>query len=131
LTAQILSGKDVAAALRGELAERVASLAERGKSVGLATVLVGDDAASQVYVRGKHRAAEAAGMLSFDHALPASATQEEVEGLVHRLNADASVVDAGIGARAATELAVLGIGVEGCGPRKRRQQRTFRTITRK
>lgn len=91
MSARVLSGKEVAAALRAELAERVTRLAGMGKSVGLATVLVGDDPASQVYVRGKHRAAEKTGLLSFDHALPATSTQQEVEDLVRRLNADPEV----------------------------------------
>jgi methylenetetrahydrofolate dehydrogenase (NADP+)/methenyltetrahydrofolate cyclohydrolase len=57
----------------------------------LATVLVGEDPASQVYVRSKHRAAEKAGMLSFDHHLPADSTQQEVEDMVRSLNNDATV----------------------------------------
>jgi methylenetetrahydrofolate dehydrogenase (NADP+)/methenyltetrahydrofolate cyclohydrolase len=69
----------------------VASLEARGKSVGLATILVGSDPASLVYVRGKHRAAVDAGMLSFDHHLPGSATQTEVEALIRSLNADPAV----------------------------------------
>jgi methylenetetrahydrofolate dehydrogenase (NADP+)/methenyltetrahydrofolate cyclohydrolase len=91
LSAQILSGKEVAAVVRAEVATSVAALAAKGKSVGLATVLVGDDPASQVYVRSKHRAAEKAGMLSFDHNLPASSTQQQVEDLVRSLNADPKV----------------------------------------
>lgn len=91
MSAQILSGKEVAAVVRGEVAARVAALADRGKSVGLATVLVGDDPASQVYVRSKHRAAEKAGMLSFDHNLPAAATQQQVEDQVRSLNDDPQV----------------------------------------
>jgi methylenetetrahydrofolate dehydrogenase (NADP+)/methenyltetrahydrofolate cyclohydrolase len=87
LSARILSGKEVAAELRSEVAERVAALADRGKSVGLATVLVGDDAASQVYVRNKHRAAQAAGMVSFDRHLPAEASQADVLAQVGELNA--------------------------------------------
>jgi methylenetetrahydrofolate dehydrogenase (NADP+)/methenyltetrahydrofolate cyclohydrolase len=86
LSAEILSGKDVAAALRAEVAERVTALAGKGHSVGLATVLVGEDPASQIYVRSKHRAAEKAGMLSFDHQLPADASQEQLERLVATLN---------------------------------------------
>ncbi|HSF87662.1 MAG TPA: tetrahydrofolate dehydrogenase/cyclohydrolase catalytic domain-containing protein, partial [Acidimicrobiia bacterium] len=66
MSAQILSGKEVAAAVRAEVKQRVAALADQGKTVGLATVLVGEDPASQVYVRNKHKAAVAAGMLSFD-----------------------------------------------------------------
>jgi methylenetetrahydrofolate dehydrogenase (NADP+)/methenyltetrahydrofolate cyclohydrolase len=77
--------------VREEVAERVAALSARGRSVGLATVMVGDDPASQIYVRNKHRAADRAGMLSFDHNLPADSTQDEVEGLIRSLNADPSV----------------------------------------
>lgn len=91
MTAQILSGKDVAAIVRAEVAQRVVALAERGKTVGLATVTVGDDPASQIYVRSKHRAAEKAGMLSFDHQLPADADQEVVEDLVRKLNRNPQV----------------------------------------
>jgi methylenetetrahydrofolate dehydrogenase (NADP+) / methenyltetrahydrofolate cyclohydrolase len=91
LSAQILSGKDVAKAVRAEVAERVAALAARGASVGLATVLVGGDPASQIYVRNKHEAAVAAGMLSFDEHLPEDATQDDVEALIERLNADPRV----------------------------------------
>jgi len=88
LSAQVLSGSEVAALVRAEVAERVAALASRGTSVGLATVMAGDDPGSEIYVRNKHRAAVAAGMLSFDHHLGADATQEEVEGVVRSLNAD-------------------------------------------
>jgi len=91
LTAQLLSGKDVAAAVQSRVAAGVAGLAAAGKPVGLATILVGDDPASSVYVRNKHRAAEAAGMRSFDHHLPATASQAEVEGLIARLNTDDAV----------------------------------------
>ncbi len=88
MSAQILSGRDVAAAVRADVAERVAALHERGKAVGLATIMVGDDPASAIYLRSKHRAAEKAGMLSFDHHLPSDATQEQVEAAVRKLNAD-------------------------------------------
>lgn len=77
--------------MRAEVAARVAALSQGGKGVGLATILVGDDAASQVYVRNKHKAAIKAGMLSFDRGLPATASQDEVEDLVRELNADESV----------------------------------------
>jgi len=92
LSARILSGKEVAAELRSEVAARVAALGSRGKSVGLATILVGDDAASHVYVRNKHRAAEGAGMISFDCHLPAEASQAEVLAQVEELN-EADEVD--------------------------------------
>ncbi|MBP1633338.1 MAG: methenyltetrahydrofolate cyclohydrolase [Acidobacteria bacterium] len=89
--ARILSGKEPAAALEAEVAERVAALAAAGKQVGLATVLVGEDPASQMYVRGKHRAAARVGMRSFDHVLPAGTGEGELEGLLDRLNADPAV----------------------------------------
>ena len=91
MSALILSGREAAASVRAEVAERVAALAGRGRSVGLATVVVGDDAPSQVYVRNKHRAADKAGMLSFDHNLPADSTQSDVESLIRSLNADPNV----------------------------------------
>ncbi len=91
MSALILSGKDVSVAVRSEVAQRVAALGQKGRSVGLATVLVGDDAASKVYVRNKHRAAEAAGMLSFDRHLPGTASQADVQAVVAELNADESV----------------------------------------
>ena len=91
MSAQILSGTDVAAVVRADVAERVAALAARGKSVGLATIMAGDDAGSAIYVRGKHRAAEAAGMLSFDIHLPASVSQRTVEATIEALNADDQV----------------------------------------
>ena len=77
--------------MRADVAERVAALAARGKSVGLATIMAGDDAGSAIYVRGKHRAAEAAGMLSFDIHLPASVSQRTVEATIEALNADDQV----------------------------------------
>ena len=91
MSAQILDGKAVAEKVRSEVAERVAALAERGKRVGLATVLVGDDPASHVYVRGKRRAAEEVGITSFHHELSAAVSQAEVERLVKKLNADPAV----------------------------------------
>jgi methylenetetrahydrofolate dehydrogenase (NADP+)/methenyltetrahydrofolate cyclohydrolase len=91
LSALILSGNTVAAAVRADVADRVAALLERGRGVGLATVLVGDDPGSQVYVRNKHRAAEAAGILSIDRRLPATTSQAEVEAVIGELNADVRV----------------------------------------
>ncbi|MEN8234238.1 MAG: bifunctional methylenetetrahydrofolate dehydrogenase/methenyltetrahydrofolate cyclohydrolase FolD [Actinomycetota bacterium] len=91
MSARILSGKEVATAVRAEVADRVAVLSQKGRSVGLATVLIGDDPASKVYVRNKHRAAEAAGMVSIDRHLPVTATQAEVEAAVAELNADDAV----------------------------------------
>lgn len=91
MAAKILSGREVAEVVRAEVAERVAALAAAGKSVGLATVLIGDDPASKIYVANKHKAAQAAGMISIDRHLPATVAQEEVEALVHGLNLDDQV----------------------------------------
>lgn len=91
MSAEILSGKEVAAAVRAEVAEQIAGLGRRGKGVGLATLLVGDDPASHVYVRNKHRAAQAVGMASIDRNLAASASQADVEAAIDELNRDAAV----------------------------------------
>ena len=91
MTARLLSGKEAAAAVEAEVASRVAALAARGKGVGLATVLVGEDPASQVYVRAKHRAAARVGMKSFDHALPAGSRATDLAALLDRLNVDLEV----------------------------------------
>jgi methylenetetrahydrofolate dehydrogenase (NADP+) / methenyltetrahydrofolate cyclohydrolase len=82
-----MDGKALAARVRAELAEEVSALGE----VGLATVLVGSDPASEVYIRHKHTAAGEVGIRAIDHRLPADATQEEVLGLVARLNEDEAV----------------------------------------
>jgi len=74
-----------------ELRERVARLAERGVTPGLATVLVGDDPGSRWYVGAKHKDSAQLGIASFRHDLPASASQQEVEDLIDRLNEDPAV----------------------------------------
>ncbi|CAL4860651.1 bifunctional methylenetetrahydrofolate dehydrogenase/methenyltetrahydrofolate cyclohydrolase [Microbacterium sp. MM2322] len=88
MSAQILDGKAASAAIKTELAERVAVLKEHGVTPGIATVLVGADPASQLYVGMKHRQSEAIGMNSIQRELPADATQEQVEALIDELNAD-------------------------------------------
>ncbi|MDI9892005.1 bifunctional methylenetetrahydrofolate dehydrogenase/methenyltetrahydrofolate cyclohydrolase [Microbacterium sp. IEGM 1404] len=88
MTATILDGKAAAAAIKTELAERVAALRERGIVPGIATVLVGADPASQLYVGMKHKQSEAIGMNSIQVELPAESTQEEVEAVIDGLNAD-------------------------------------------
>jgi len=91
LTAQILSGREAAAAVQSDVADRAERLAARGHNVGLATLLVGDDPASHVYVRNKHRAAAEAGIASFDRRLPESSSQNDVESLIRELNEDPAV----------------------------------------
>jgi methylenetetrahydrofolate dehydrogenase (NADP+) / methenyltetrahydrofolate cyclohydrolase len=87
--ALIIDGQAVAAGLRQRAAEAVASLGERhGFTAGLAAVIVGDDPASQIYVRNKARACAAAGIASFEHRLPEEAREAEVLELVDQLNAD-------------------------------------------
>ncbi|MGE0254885.1 MAG: bifunctional methylenetetrahydrofolate dehydrogenase/methenyltetrahydrofolate cyclohydrolase FolD [Alphaproteobacteria bacterium] len=92
MTAAIIDGKAFAEGLRARVGAAAASLkASSGLVPGLAVVLVGADPASQVYVRSKSRAAEQAGLAHFDHHLPASTPQAELEALVARLNADDAV----------------------------------------
>lgn len=88
MTAQVLDGKATAAAIKGELAQRVAALAERGVTVGLGTVLVGDDPGSRAYVGGKHRDCAEVGIDSIRVDLPADAAQDAIEDAVEALNAD-------------------------------------------
>jgi methylenetetrahydrofolate dehydrogenase (NADP+)/methenyltetrahydrofolate cyclohydrolase len=90
--AKIIDGKAFAVGLQQRVAAGVARLvAEGGPKPGLATVLVGDDPASQVYVRSKGKLAAELGMASFDHRLPAATTQAELLEVVRRLNADPAV----------------------------------------
>jgi methylenetetrahydrofolate dehydrogenase (NADP+)/methenyltetrahydrofolate cyclohydrolase len=88
VTAIILDGKATATQVRAELAGRVTALALRGVVPGLGTVLVGDDPGSAVYVKGKHRDSAQVGIASLRCDLPATASQQEVEDTVARLNAD-------------------------------------------
>ncbi|MEI9965803.1 MAG: bifunctional methylenetetrahydrofolate dehydrogenase/methenyltetrahydrofolate cyclohydrolase FolD [Caulobacteraceae bacterium] len=90
--ARIIDGKAFADGLRGRIAAEVARLkAERGLQPGLAVVLVGEDPASQIYVRHKGEATEAVGMKSVTRRLPAATTQAELLKLVGQLNADRSI----------------------------------------
>ena len=81
----IIDGKALAAKLRGELKEKVAAFKSKKGDIGLAVVLVGEDPASQVYVRNKIKACEEVGIRSFSYHLPAESSQEEVEALVDEL----------------------------------------------
>jgi len=92
VTASIIDGKAIAASLRERTAQAVGALQESGMPApGLAVVLVGDDPASQIYVRNKGIAARGAGLRSFEHRLPADTPQSEVVTLVKRLNADDAI----------------------------------------
>jgi methylenetetrahydrofolate dehydrogenase (NADP+)/methenyltetrahydrofolate cyclohydrolase len=90
--AKLIDGKSAAAALRERVGKGVAELvAAKGVKPGLATVLIGADAASEVYVRSKGRVAVELGMASFDHRLPAETTEAELLQLIARLNGDPAV----------------------------------------
>ena len=92
MAATIIDGKAVAARVLAQAKTAAdAFLANRGRPPGLAVVLVGEDPASQVYVRNKGREAEAAGFRSEQHTLPAETSQAELLALVHRLNADPGI----------------------------------------
>lgn len=91
-TATIIDGKQFAARLRAGIAERVTRLkAEQGLTPGLAVVLVGEDPASQIYIRNKGRQAREAGMNSFEYRLPATATQTELLARIAQLNQEPAV----------------------------------------
>lgn len=88
MTAQILDGKALAAAIKADLTERVAALVARGVTPGLGTVLVGDDPGSKAYVAGKHRDCAQVGIASIQVELPAAVSEAELEAEIARLNAD-------------------------------------------
>ncbi len=92
MTAQLIDGKAIAARVRRQVAQQVEARRQaNARTPGLAVILVGDDPASDVYVRTKHRACEEAGILSLRHTLPAETTQQELEALIDKLNADPTV----------------------------------------
>jgi len=92
MTAQLIDGKAIAAETRAQVTADVAAFVARtGHRPGLATVLVGDDPASAVYVANKQRGCEEAGITGFSHTLPADVTREDLIALVEQLNADPAV----------------------------------------
>src|ERR1700761_7500684 len=92
MTAKIIDGKAIASELRARVAAEVARVKrDHGLLPGLAVVLVGNDPASEVYVRSKHKQTQEAGMASFEHKLPADVSQEALLALIGKLNADPDV----------------------------------------
>jgi methylenetetrahydrofolate dehydrogenase (NADP+) / methenyltetrahydrofolate cyclohydrolase len=92
MTATLIDGKAIAAQVRAEVRDEVSAWVDGGgRRPGLATVLVGDDPASAIYVANKHKASAEAGIESFSYDLPADASQEQVMGLLDELNADPKV----------------------------------------
>jgi len=89
---RILDGKQLAANMQAELAREVAAFVRlHGTKPGLAAVLVGDNPASQVYVRNKRKACDKVGIDSWQHELPSNTTQKELLALVEKLNGDSRV----------------------------------------
>src|SRR5213596_1081771 len=92
MAARIIDGKAVAARVRAEVGRDVeAFVAEHGRAPGLATVLVGDDPASAIYVGGKQKASAEVGIRTFALRLPQDATHEQVHATLHELNANHAV----------------------------------------
>ncbi|WP_371432163.1 bifunctional methylenetetrahydrofolate dehydrogenase/methenyltetrahydrofolate cyclohydrolase FolD [Novosphingobium sp.] len=92
MTAAVIDGKAFAANLRGEVGKLAAAFEQQaGRKAGLAVVLVGEDPASQVYVRSKGKSTLEAGMASFEHKLPADTAEADLLAVVERLNADPAV----------------------------------------
>ena len=88
---KLIDGKEISARVKARVAEEVATLKAEGISVGLAVVIVGDDPASRIYVNSKKKACALCGIDSYEYALPASTTQEELLALVKKLCADDAV----------------------------------------
>ena len=91
MSAEILSGKVMSESLRKEIAERVSALKKRGLTPGLAVILVGNDPASEIYVRNKGNGCTEVGMYSRTINMPAETTQEELEAAIEELNADSAI----------------------------------------
>lgn len=91
MSAQIIDGRTISAAVKEQVQRGVEALAATGIVPGLAAILVGDDPASQVYVGSKEKSAKAAGMNSWVHRVPGTASQSELEDLILALNADPAV----------------------------------------
>src|SRR4051795_105550 len=92
MAAGIIDGKAIAQQVRAEVAQDVAAWVGAGHDApGLATVLVGDDPGSAIYVNGKQKASAEVGIHGFDHRLPADASEDEVIVLIERLNTDDDV----------------------------------------
>lgn len=91
MSAEILSGKTMSESLRKEIAERVTALKERGITPGLAVILVGNDPASEIYVRNKGNGCTEVGMYSRTINMPAETSQEELEAAIEELNADSAI----------------------------------------
>ena len=91
MAAQILDGKILSAKIKDEVAERVAALKRRGVTPGLAVILVGNDPASEIYVRNKGKGCEETGMFSRTIRMDEDTTQEALEAVIRELNEDPAI----------------------------------------
>ncbi|MEW9699128.1 bifunctional methylenetetrahydrofolate dehydrogenase/methenyltetrahydrofolate cyclohydrolase FolD [Paenibacillus sp. SI8] len=91
MTAQVINGKELVSSIREEIKADVAALTAQGNQPGLVVVIVGEDAASQVYVRNKAKACDDVGIYSEVHRLPESTTQQELISLIHTFNANSRI----------------------------------------
>ena len=93
MSAQLIDGKAIAAALREDMKQQVTDRIQNGQTVpGLAVIMVGEDPASAVYVKNKRKACEEVGINSFAYDLPASTSQQELINLVDELNNNLSLI---------------------------------------
>lgn len=88
---RLIDGKVISAAVKERVKNEVAQLGEKGITVGLAVIIVGEDPASKIYVANKKKACEALGIISEEYALPESTTEKELLGLIDTLNAKKSI----------------------------------------
>lgn len=91
MAAEIISGKEIAAQIRSELAEEIVGLKKQGVTPGLGVILVGEDPASKSYVTAKEKACEEIGIHSDDNRLPADTSQEDLIALVEKMNGDPAI----------------------------------------
>ncbi len=91
MAAEIISGKEIAAQIRSELAEEIVELKKQGVTPGLGVILVGEDPASRSYVTAKEKACEEIGIHSDDNRLPADANQEDLITLIEKMNGDPAI----------------------------------------
>jgi methylenetetrahydrofolate dehydrogenase (NADP+)/methenyltetrahydrofolate cyclohydrolase len=125
MTAKLIDGKAIAQTLRTQIRAEVDKLSAAGRRVpGLAVVIVGEDPASQIYVRNKHKSTEEAGMKSVLRVLPATASQDEVLAIVRELNSDPTIdgilvqlpVPKQIDSKAVIDAIAVGKDVDGFNP---------------
>lgn len=88
MSAQVINGKELVSSIREEIRSDAAALTAQGNQPGLVVVIVGEDAASQVYVRNKAKACDDVGIYSEVHRLPENTTQQELISLIHKFNSD-------------------------------------------